>query len=160
MKKTGPSDDIRTQQKVFDQAAIRDVLEKYFYGLDRRDFAALADCFTSDAYGEYDGGKTIHVGREAIIEALRGITQFTFSTHLPGSTMIDVDRDRAKTETTGVAFLVVDEGGDKGRILVRGLRYIDDFVKTPEGWRICHRVHIPIWQYEVVSVPPGLPQVK
>jgi len=56
--------------------------------------------------------------------------------------------------------LVVDDGGGKGRIRVRGLRYIDDFVKTPEGWRIRHRVHIPIWQYEVVSVPPGLPQAK
>jgi len=153
-------DDVRALLKLLDQAAIRDVIGQYFYSLDRRDFAALTACFTSDAHGEYDGGKTIHVGREAIIEALRGITQFKFSNHMIGSMMIEVDGDRAKADTYGVAFLVIDDGEGKGRILVRGLRYLDGLVKRLEGWRISHRVHIPIWQYEAVSVPPAIPQAK
>jgi hypothetical protein len=154
------SDDVRALLKLLDQTAIRDVIGQYFSGLDRRDFAALTACFTSDAHGEYDGGKTVHVGREAIIKALQGITQFKFSTHLIGSMMIELNGDRAKADTHGIAFLVVDDSGGKGRILVRGLRYLDDLVQGPEGWRISHRVHIPIWQYEAASVPPALPRAK
>jgi ketosteroid isomerase-like protein len=153
-------DTVRVLLKLFDQTAIRDVIGRYFYCLDRRDFAALTTCFTSDAHGEYDDGKTVHVGREAIIEALRGITQFKFSSHLIGSLMVEVNGDLAKADTFGVAFLVVDGGEGKGRVLVRGLRYLDNLVQVPEGWRINHRVHIPIWQYEAASVPPALPQAK
>jgi hypothetical protein len=154
------SDDVRALLKLLDRTAIRDVIGQYFCGLDRRDFSALRACFTSDAHGEYDGGKTAHVGREAIIEALRGITQFKFSSHVTSSMMIEVNGDRAKADTYAVAFLVVDDGGGKGHILVRGLRYLDDLVQGLEGWRISHRVHIPMWQYEVASVPPALPQAR
>lgn len=159
-KKDITSDDVHALRKLLDQTAIRDVIGLYFYGLDRRDFVALAACFTSDANGEYFGGKTVLVGRDAIIEALRPITQFKFSTHLIGNMTIKVDGDRAKADTNAVAFLVVDNDGGKGRILVRGLRYLDDLVQGPDGWRISHRVHIPNWQYEAASVPPAVPHAR
>ena len=152
------SDDLCAVRQTLDQAAIRDVIGLYFYGLDRRDFTVFTDCFTPDAYGEYDGGKAVHRGREAIITALRGISQFKSSSHLASSMMIKVDGDRAKADTYAVAFLLTDNEEGKGRILVRGLQYLDDFVHRPEGWRIAHRVHIPVWQYEATSVPPSLPQ--
>jgi hypothetical protein len=72
--------------------------------------------------------------------------------------MIAVDGERAKAETCGVAFLVADDGREGGRILARGLRYLDDLIKDPAGWQISRRMHIPIWQYEVASIPPGMLQ--
>jgi len=159
-KKNITSDDVRALQELLDQTAIRDVIGQYFYALDRRDFAALTACFTSDAKAEYFGGKTVYAGREAITNILRIIKQFKFTSHLISNTMIKVDGDRAKADTYAVAFLVVDEDGGNGQILVRGLQYLDDLVHGREGWRISHRVHIPTWQYEAILVPPTLPHTK
>jgi hypothetical protein len=154
------SNDVWALDKLLDREAIRDLLNRYFYGLDRRDFGLLATCFASDAEGQYDGGKAVHLGREAIIETLRGIAQFEFSIHLMGNTAINLDGDRANAETHAVAFLAVDGSAEKGLIMARGLRYLDDLRKGPEGWQITHRVHIPLWQYEVTSIPPGLPRTE
>ena len=144
--------------ELLDRTAINDLINRYFCGLDRRDFALLATCFTPGAEGRYDGGKKVYSGRDAIVEAMRGIAQFKFSTHLMGNTVIEVDKGHATAETQAVAFLVVDRSAGKGRILVRGLRYVDDLTKGPEGWQISRRVHTPLWQYEGDSIPPGLPK--
>ncbi len=159
-KKDLTSDDVRALRRLLDQAAIQEVIGRYFYSLDRREFSTLETCFTSDAQGEYFGGETIFAGREAIIEALRSISRYKFTNHLISNMMIKVDGDRAKADTYAVAFLVVDDGGTKGRILVRGLQYVDDLSHGPEGWCISHRLHIPTWQYEAASVSPILPQVS
>ena len=151
------SDDVIALRMLLEQSAIRDVIGQYFYSLDRRDFAALGACFTSDVHAEYFGGKAVYPGRKAIVEALRPIAQFKSTSHLICNMMIKVDGDRAKADTNAVAYIVVDEGGGKGRVLVRGIQYLDDLVHGPEGWRISRRLHIPTWQYEVASVPPAVP---
>ncbi len=143
--------------RLLDEAAVREVIRNYFYGLDRRDFVILKDCFTEDAKGEYDAGKALYEGREAILGALRPIAQFKSTSHVTSSTAITIDGEHAKADTYAVAFLVLD--GER-RVLVRGLQYLDQLVRSPEGWRIRHRIHIPTWQYDVDSVPPALFQVK
>jgi hypothetical protein len=41
--------------------------------------------------------------------------------------------------------------------LVRGIRYIDDLVRTDGGWRIARREHRTLWQYDATRVEPHVP---
>lgn len=135
--------------------AIREVISCYFYGLDSRDFDLLKRCFTSDSKCEYDGGKKILIGKEDIAEGLRGITQFKYSHHIIGSMMIDIKDNNAKADTYCIVFLN-RESEDDNRVIIRGLRYIDELIKKEDGWKIIHRIHIPLWQCEMVSTRPEL----
>jgi hypothetical protein len=38
-------------------------------------------------------------------------------------------------------------------VLVRGLRYVDRFVRRDGQWRIAHRSHRPQWMVELPAVP-------
>ena len=145
-----------TTLRLLDQVAIREVIDLYFSSVDRKDFAALTSCFTPEAQGEYDAGRAVYLGGKAIVEALKGIVaQFKFSCHMIANEMIKVDGDHAKTDLRAVSIVVPNGEGDKGRVLVRGLRYFDDLVRKPEGWQISHLVHIPEWQYESALLPPA-----
>jgi hypothetical protein len=147
-----------TVQALADEAAIRGLVNRYFFGLDRRDGAALASIYTPEGVERGDG-EVVDV--EAHVRALLRVGRFAFSHHIVGSVGIEVDGDRATGDTYALAFLAVDAKDDDvgdGRIVVRGLRYLDDFVRTPDGWRISRRDGpIPLWQYELASMPPALP---
>ncbi len=138
--------------RLLDEAGVREVIGKYFFALDRREFEILEHCFTEDAKGEYDGGKALYDGRPAILDAMRPIEKFKSTSHVTSSMAITIDSQGAKADTYALAFLTLN---DRPLVLVRGLQYLDRLVRSPQGWRICHRIHIPLWQYEIKSVPPA-----
>ena len=47
-----------------------------------------------------------------------------------------------------------------GIIAVRGLRYADCFAQDAASWRIAHRVHTPLWQYNATPVTPFTASAK
>ncbi|MBV9661249.1 MAG: nuclear transport factor 2 family protein [Acidimicrobiales bacterium] len=152
---TGDSEILRD---LADEAAIRHLIERYFFGLDRRDGKALASIYTPDGVERGDG--TV-VDVDSHVAALLRVGKFAYSHHIIGSVGIEIDGDRGTGDTYALAFLAVDEKDDeggRGRMVVRGLRYLDDYVRTAEGWRISRRDGpIPLWQYEIDSMPPALP---
>lgn len=140
--------------ELLEKESIRNTISSYFYYLDSRKFDLLKKCFTPDAKGEYDVSKKILINREDIIDALRVITRFKYSHHLIGSMMIEIEKDLAKTDTYAIAYLFSGNNKRGNRIIVRGLKYIDKLIKTDEGWQIVHRIHIPLWQSEMVATEP------
>jgi SnoaL-like domain len=125
------------------RAAITDVLARYARGLDRRDFAEVADCFTTDATAEY-GGVRLEPGVEAIVGHVRGVERLDATTHLFGLPVIEVDGGEARTEIAATATLV-----GAGRVRVRGLRYRHRFVCHDGRWRIAELVHSVHWAFDV-----------
>jgi uncharacterized protein (TIGR02246 family) len=125
------------------RAAITDVLARYARGLDRRDFAELADCFTADAVAEY-GGVRLEPGVAAIVAHVRGVEHLDATTHLFGLPVIELDGDEARTEIAATATLVAD-----GRVRMRGLRYRHRFVRQEGRWRIAELVHSLHWAFDV-----------
>jgi uncharacterized protein (TIGR02246 family) len=136
-----------------DRAELVDLVRRYAQAVDGRDVAAIADCFTSDAHVEFDGGVEVVDGRDAIEGFFQDALHRPLmgasgaSTHLMSNILVTVDGDRAHVETQAVAYLASDE---RATITVRGLRYSDDCIRSDGGWLVRHRVHQSIWQGEMV----------
>jgi uncharacterized protein (TIGR02246 family) len=139
---------------VSDEAAIRELTERYFYGVDVHDADVLTTCFTVDATMTINGGERTMTGRDAIVEALADLP-FASSNHMITGQRTDVDGDRASAHTLAVAF-VVDRGSDP-LVRTRGIEYRDELVRAADGWRIDRRSHAARWQSDAAAVPPAVP---
>ena len=130
---------------VADRLAISDLVHSYCQGVDRRDAEGVAGLFTDDgtfvAYATPGATEPTSrsQGRAAITKAIGMARHYRQTTHTVGNHLATVDRDRASGETRVVAYHVLgDEGAET--LLVWHIRYLDDYVRGPEGWRIHERV--------------------
>jgi hypothetical protein len=115
-------------------------------------------CFTPDAtFGDL-------VGHDAIRSLMEGVHYFQRCYVVGGSQRITVDGDTATADTQAVGFVLRTDGGDinnRGRVMVQGVRYNDQLVRTSEGWKIKTRVgfedpssgHDTTWQFDTASTP-------
>lgn len=134
---------------------IRTILERYFHAVDRRDFELLGTCFTDDVDFEFNLETKIEVkGRDALVARFMGMNKPHASSHSMSNTGITVTGNTARSTTFAVVHAVMAPGPD-ARVLIRGLRYDDEFVYGTDGWRIRRRRHNPLWQYEAKTVTPG-----
>jgi uncharacterized protein (TIGR02246 family) len=125
-----------------DAAAITDVVARYGRGLDQRDFAGVAACFTADARASY-GGVALEPGVEAIVAHVRRVEQLDATTHLFGIPVIEVDGDGAHAEVAATAILAA-----AGKVTVRGLRYRHRLVRSDGRWQIAELLHTVHWAFE------------
>ena len=134
--------------ELLDEAAIRDLVARYAHHVDARSVTGILECFSGDARFETADGSVSAVGREAIRVFFESafteprLSPPAASTHLMANTVIDLDEDVAHSETQAVALLATEAEG----LVTRGLRYDDDLVRTPAGWRIVRRVHCCTWE--------------
>jgi ketosteroid isomerase-like protein len=121
-----------------DKQDITEVCFGYAIALDARDWPALATCFTPDATAHYRSGPPSR-GYPAIEARVRSaLAPLSASQHLIGNVTVTVDGDQGEA----LCYLQAQHvrpgtpGGD--RYLVGG-RYLDQFVRTTDGWRIAVR---------------------
>lgn len=133
-------------QALADRAAITDVLVRYAEGLDRRDLEAVRSCFASEVHAEY-AGVVLDPGVDALIEHVSIVSTFAGSMHLLGNVVVDVDGDEARSTCRCVAY-VLREADEGVRLFMRGLTYEDRWARTPDGFHITHRRHVPEWSVE------------
>jgi len=148
------ADDAATER---DRQAISALFNTYFFFYDRGDEAGLNLCFTEDAEAQFDIGgpePVILEGRDAIVRSMAGAAARRLgANHMPSNMRIELDGDRATSDMFAIAHIIL--GNDQSsRVLVRGLRYLDEIVRTPAGWRISKRIHKALWQYEAPTVRP------
>ena len=94
--------------------AIRDILFTHSRGLDRLDPTLLKQAYWPDAdvdYGAFKG--SAHQFAEIIGPALS--SQFELTQHLLGQTLIELDSDRASTETYVYASINCSAATDNGK---------------------------------------------
>lgn len=133
---------------LLDRQAIRDLVTRYACAVDRRDFEAVAACFTPDADTDY----TYFKGPIAeVLEKIRaGVGGFAMTMHVLGNHLAQVRGDEASSETYAVCYHR-RAGVAEGVQLVVAMRYLDQLVRTPEGWRIARRHATVEWQQ---NAPP------
>jgi ketosteroid isomerase-like protein len=135
-----------------DRREIDDVLYRYAHALDSHDWDRLRTCFTEDAVADFLELGGVNEGIDAIVELISGVLSgLDASQHLIGSPIATVDGGTAKSSCYLQAQHVF-EGAPGGDHYLVGGTYVDELVRTPEGWRIKHRTLHASW----MSGNPGV----
>jgi ketosteroid isomerase-like protein len=160
------ADDSSRLRELEDKAEIADIINRYGDGVLRGDAEIITSCFGDDAVLDHGHGQTVN-GRDAILayfsnagESPSGKAVLTFdqkvgSSPVMSNILIELDGDTAHCESTCLAIHYGFTAGE-GKVIIRGTRNIDDLARTPQGWKITHRVHPAQWKIEV----PGTPIVE
>jgi len=130
-------------QLLLDERGIRATLHRCATALDLRDWALLATCYAPDATAFYE-----NIGLQQgypEIEGLgrRALRDLSRTQHLISNTEIAVDGDGA-VSTAYVQAQHVRPGVPGGDSFTVAGRYLDDWVRSSEGWRIRHR-RMEVW---------------
>jgi ketosteroid isomerase-like protein len=135
---------VSTLELLVDRQAIRDLVTRYACAVDRRDFDAVAACFTPDAEADYTYFKG-PIG--VVLEKIRaGVGGFAMTMHVVGNHLAEVHGDEAASETYAICHHR-RPGASDGVDLVVAMRYLDELVRTTEGWRIRRRRATVEWQH-------------
>lgn len=122
-----------------DRFAIRELIDRYSYAVNERDWAAFESCFAEDAV--WDVGKPFNFrmqGRSSILDVARTkISEEDFVIQTPHATVIWLDGDRARAHST-MREVVSSAGGAKG-IQMMGT-YADELIRSSGEWRFTSRV--------------------
>jgi SnoaL-like domain len=126
-------------EEISDRLEIQQLLVAYSTAIDQRRFDDLDLVFTRDAYIDYRAMGGID-GQFQDVKAWLSqvLPNFPAYSHLLGNFDVRIDGDTAKSQT--LCFNPMVLGGDKNQILFCGLWYDDEFVRTPDGWRMTRRV--------------------
>jgi 3-phenylpropionate/cinnamic acid dioxygenase small subunit len=145
-----------TPEQLSDRAEILDVVNRYAWSIDTRDWDALDTCFAADAYVDYSSNPG---GTEGPYREVRGwlehnLAAFVVMQHLMVNTDITLDGDRAMVRTMMVNPMGARTREGPPHFFYIGGRYDDEFVRTAAGWRIAKRVETLLWFQG--SLPPEL----
>jgi uncharacterized protein (TIGR02246 family) len=122
-------------RNLLDRIEIRELTARYGRYFDDGDTEAFADTFTEDGSMEVANGPTSH-GRDELRSMCKNTPWGTM--HVTVDPTIEIDGDRA---VQVVSILVVKRAADlkeKSAVVGSG-RYVDDLLRTPDGWRFTRR---------------------
>lgn len=124
--------------EISDRMEIQQLLVDYSTAIDNRRFDDLDRVFTPDAYIDYTAMGGIEGSFPDVKAWLADVLpNFPAYYHMLGNFDIHLDGDTAKSRT--ICFNPM-KLADDGQIMFCGLWYDDEFVRTPEGWRMTRRV--------------------
>ena len=123
--------------EISDRLEIQDLLVDYSHAIDTQNWDALDDVFTPDAFIDYSamGGSSgdLATTKEFLAKVMPG---FASSQHMVATSKVTIDGDTATGRTICHNPMVMGDG----KVFWCGLWYVDEFVRTPEGWRMSRRV--------------------
>ena len=114
--------------------AIKQLKYRYVRTLDLKQWDDFAECFVSEATGDYDG--LAFEDRSSLVEYMRAnLGEGLISMHHAHHPEISVDGDGA----TGRWYLEDKVIVPELHFVLEGAAfYTDRYVRTPDGWRIAH----------------------
>jgi SnoaL-like protein len=131
-------------EEISDRFEIQQLLIDYSTAIDKRRFDDLDQVFTPDAYIDYRAMGGIDGSFPEVKAWLAQVLpNFPVYAHMLGNFDVRIDGDSASSRT--ICFNPMVLGGDQNQILFCGLWYDDEFVRTPEGWRMSRRVEAKVF---------------
>ena len=127
-------------EEISDRFEIQQLLIDYSTTIDSRRFDDLDRVFTPDAYIDYRAMGGID-GRFPDVKAWLADTLpkiFRTHAHMLGNFDVRISGDTASSRTFCFNPMVFE--GDTNQVMFCGLWYVDEFARTPEGWRMTRRV--------------------
>jgi SnoaL-like domain len=124
--------------EISDRIEIQQLLTAYSTAIDQKRFDDLDCVFTPDAYIDYRATGGID-GRFREVKAwLKDVLpNFPAYYHMLGNVDIRIDGDSATSRA--ICFNPMVMGGEQ-QIYFVGIWYVDEFVRTADGWRMSKRV--------------------
>jgi hypothetical protein len=137
-----------------DRLAIRELVEAYAHCADRRDAKGQMALFTVDTHfvvymnaKDPTPSQELH-SREALAPVFADLNKYAATTHFVGqSTIFTLTGDRATGEAYCLAHHVTVDG-ERRRLMVASLRYLDTFVKKDAAWLFAERLLYVDWLEE------------
>jgi 3-phenylpropionate/cinnamic acid dioxygenase small subunit len=126
-----------------DRAEISDLLVRYCFALDQRDWEDLSNVFAADAVITYSGPR-VSAGIDQIVEFFRttasavAVTQHLLHTSRVWATGPDAAEGLTHVTAHHVGYDVALPAPETATYTVTGT-YQDAFARTPAGWRIARR---------------------
>jgi SnoaL-like domain len=138
-------------EEAADRLAIRELVEAYAHCADRRDAKGQMCLFTADThFVVYMNAKDPTPSQElrsrkALAPVFSDLKQYAATMHFVGqSTILTLTGDRATGEAYCIAHhLALD--GEKRRLMVAYLRYLDSFTKIDGAWLFSERLLYVDW---------------
>ena len=127
-------------EEISDRFEIQQLLIDYSTAIDSRRFDDLDRVFTADAYIDYRAMGGID-GRFPDVKVWLADTLpkiFRSHAHMLGNFDVRISGDTASSRTFCFNPMVFE--GDTNQVMFCGLWYVDEFARTPEGWRMTRRV--------------------
>jgi len=134
-------------QEISDRLEIQQLLIDYCHAIDDFDWDALDNVFTPDAIIDYSE-MTPFRGNRAQAKAFlaKSMAGTAHCQHIISTSQIRIDGDRAYGRTVCTNPMVAK---DTGHLMIVGLWYRDEMLRTAEGWRITHRYEESSWRQNV-----------
>jgi hypothetical protein len=132
--------------EMHDHFEIEQLLTRYGVAIDTRQWQLLDDLFTPDATLDYSSsGAPAGKYAEIVKWFATFLPQFHMNQHMTLNRLIEIDGDSA---TGRIYFLnpnsfLTDDG--EARLITVGGFYVDQYVRTPAGWRIKDRRQETAW---------------
>ena len=136
-------------QTLLDEREILELVTRYCWALDTKDWKLLDDVFVADATADLAGPSPL-AGLDSIRNRIRtALEHLDVSQHLVGSHEVSVDGDlathRCYLQAQHVRRDASAEASGDGINYIVGGRYEDRLARTDGGWRIVHRTLVVMW---------------
>jgi len=139
-------------RQIEDRTQISEQVIKYAMGVDRRDWAMFADCFTDPVYADFSGGgipAATSSRADLVARIATALNGFTATQHISPNHVIEFeasDPDRAICHSYMYAQHLLRGSSNGEFYLLRG-SYTNHMLRTPEGWRIERIIQHRSWEY-------------
>lgn len=141
-----------THDQISDHIEIEEVLTRYCYAVDDREWDVYRRLFTPDAIIDDRVTGGIQSGIEEHIQYLsKALSKVVLSQHTLSTVRIDLNGNTAQVRAHCSCPMVVKAGEADKHVFFQGLWYRHSIVRTPEGWKISRLVEEGYWKY---NMPP------
>lgn len=125
--------------EISDRLEIQQLMVDYSTAIDQRRFDDLDRVFTPDAHIDYRATGGVEGSYPEVKKWLAEVLpNFPAYSHLVGNFDVKITGDTATSRA--ICFNPMVFGGDSGQVYFVGIWYVDEFVRTPDGWRMTRRV--------------------
>lgn len=143
-----------TLEELSDKLEIQELAYEYSEAIDQKDFDRLDTVFTPDARIDYSAMGGAKGGYAEVKKFLQDtLPLFDHYYHMVTNLHIKLEGDRAGGRVMCFNPMGVPVPGKAPRMMFLGLFYLDKYVRTDDGWRICERTEERSWDH---NVPAGM----
>ena len=126
-----------SNQEISDRLEIQEVLTRYCYAVDDRDWDRYRQLFTNDAVIDDTVTGGIKSGVEEHVAYLkRALSKVVMSQHAISTVLVELNGSEAGVRAHCSCPIVMDSGQDHQHVMFQGLWYRETLVRSDEGWKI------------------------